>query len=94
MQRDVEPFGLRVRGPVVFSRIRHFEQGAFVDSNLPPSFGAETYAVHLFRQMWVHEGVDPDGRFSDTCVYEQWRRCMSVAVQDGEQSREGSVGDR
>lgn len=73
MQRGVDTLGLHVRGPTVFSPIPHFEWRRFVDPNPPPSFGAETYAVHLFHQMWRHEGVDPDGPVPETCLYARWR---------------------
>jgi hypothetical protein len=32
---------------------------------------ADTVAVHLWAQLWRHYGLNPDGRYPETCLYEQ-----------------------
>jgi hypothetical protein len=78
MHRLADQLGVKTRGPAVFSPIPHFEWRRFIDPYGLPVFGSETYAAHLFHQMWRHEGVDPNGHFSESCLYEQWRQSISA----------------
>lgn len=79
MQRGVDALGLhaQARPPKSFSPIPYFEWESFIDPIRQVSIADDTYAVHLWRQMWTQGGVDPDAAFPDTCLYQQWRRRMT-----------------
>ncbi len=72
MQRGVDTLGLYVGADGVLSDSA-FRGVRFVVTTRRRRSARRQYAVHLFHQMWVHEGVDPDGPFPETCLYARWR---------------------
>jgi hypothetical protein len=57
-----------------FNPVPFVDWRASIDPDRTLAFGADVYAVHLWHQMWRENGVDPDGRFPDACLYEQLKR--------------------
>lgn len=73
---DLVPPISRARGRSAVSRCAGPNSSAS-PSQPSASFGAETRAVHIFHQMWVHDGVDPDGPFSAAGLYASWKRSVN-----------------
>ena len=76
LQRGVHELELqRFLRPASFtSNVPYWEWRAFVDP-LPPLLPVtETYGAHLFHQMWIDGGADPDAEFPPTCLYETWKQ--------------------
>jgi hypothetical protein len=61
-----------------FSPVPFYDWQALIDPARIPSFGTDTYAVHLWHQMWRAGGVDPDGTFPESCLYEQLKRSAGL----------------
>ena len=43
-----------------------------------PSLPADVYAIHFFTSQWRIKGIDKDGVYSETCLYEQLKRKFNV----------------
>ncbi|MEQ1693055.1 MAG: hypothetical protein ABMA00_17330, partial [Gemmatimonas sp.] len=73
LQRGVETLGLQlhVRPHTAFSPVPWFSCRDFVDPDIRIPLTADAYAVHLWHQMWVHHGIDPDEAQPAACLYEQ-----------------------
>jgi Alpha 1,4-glycosyltransferase conserved region/Glycosyltransferase sugar-binding region containing DXD motif len=66
-QRFVQP-------PIVFSPVPFYQWRALTDSGQAIALTKDTYAVHLWHQMWRAHGVDPDGEFHHACLYSELKR--------------------
>lgn len=44
----------------------------------PLSVGPDTYAVHLWNEIWRYKGLDKDGAYPASCAYEQLKRRYCV----------------
>jgi len=44
----------------------------------PIAFGPESYAVHLWNEVWRHKGLDKDADYPADCAYETLKRRYSV----------------
>ena len=76
IHRGVNELGLQefLRPASFTSSIPYWEWRVFVDAS-PPDFPiADAYAAHLFHQMWLDGGADPDADFPGTSLYETWKR--------------------
>lgn len=63
----------------VFSPIAFYDWEALIRPNGARSFDPDTYAIHLWHQMWKAAGVDPDGAFPASSLYEQLKKQSGVA---------------
>jgi len=80
MQRGVDALGLHefLRPASFTSSIPYWEWRAFVEPSRPDFPVADAYGAHLFHQMWIDGGADPDGAFPATSLYEGWKRQFLV----------------
>lgn len=76
LQRGVDTLGLHahLKPEPTFSPVPHFDCRAFVDSARINAIGPDVYAVHLWHQMWAHEGIDPEGHYAPSSFYEQLKQ--------------------
>jgi hypothetical protein len=44
----------------------------------PLNVPAQSYAVHLWNQLWAQRGMDKDGRYPADCAYEELKRRYGV----------------
>lgn len=72
LQRGIDAMGWRehLLPERTFSPVPHWECQSFVDGRGLTPFGPETSGVHLWHQMWIHTGLDPDGTFPASSYYE------------------------
>jgi hypothetical protein len=62
-----------MRPHTFFSPVPNFTWRQLID-RAAPALGTEVFGVHLWNQRWSAEGVDKDGVFPETCLYEQLKR--------------------
>ncbi len=69
----VHNFGLesQVRDPAAFCPIPWFRWKDVIDPDAPCRIAEETYAVHLWNEMWRREGFDKDDEYEPACLYER-----------------------
>jgi mannosyltransferase OCH1-like enzyme len=60
--------------PRVFCPLGYTEWAAALDPAARLTFGEETYAVHLWNEMWRRDGRDKNGRYHPDCLYERLKR--------------------
>jgi mannosyltransferase OCH1-like enzyme len=58
----------------VFCPLGFEEWGKVLDPEAGALLGGESYAVHLWNEMWRRGGRDKDGRYHPDCLYERLRR--------------------
>lgn len=68
----IEECGLEacVRPPEFFCPVGYEAWHTVLDPEAP-RFGSETFAVHLWNEMWRRHGQDKNARYAPTCLYEQ-----------------------
>jgi hypothetical protein len=72
-----------VKGPNVFCPIA-FDQWSVVLSRADSSsFGEETYAVHLWNEMWRRAARDKNAPYSPDCLYERFKRAFLSRSSQG-----------
>jgi hypothetical protein len=84
--RAVEHCSLQqyVQPPEVFCPIDYPEWQKLLEPASDLTFGEQTYAVHLWNEMWRRAGTDQP--WDSQCLYEQWKRfylgslCDSIPV--------------
>jgi hypothetical protein len=76
LARAVHDLGLMhyVRPPHVFSPIPFYEVVDHVRGRKRFAISSESYAVHLYHEMWRRKRLNKFGRFPDDSVFEQLRR--------------------
>lgn len=76
MHDAVERFSMRryVKPYDVFCPIGFREWRAFLDPDRAEPPGAETYAIHLWHEMWRAAGQDKNHHYHPACLYERLRR--------------------
>ena len=69
----VRKFGLEsyVKRPSVFCPIPWFRWRDVIDPDFPSDFPEETYAVHMWNEMWRRDGFDKDQPYDTACLYER-----------------------
>jgi hypothetical protein len=69
---DALDLGRLVESPARFSPVPFFEWRRLIDDeSLVP--GPDTYAVHLWHQMWSANAIDDNSVFSSRCLYQRLR---------------------
>jgi len=76
MNEAVERFSIRqyVKPYGVFCPIGFHEWRAFLDPDRAEPSAPETYAIHLWHEMWRLTGQDRDRHYHPACIYERLRR--------------------
>lgn len=79
LDASIKEFALdaHLEDPRVFCPLHYTEWAAALDPSAPAAdkgFGAETYAVHLWNEMWRRDGRDKNGRYDPGCLYERLKR--------------------
>jgi Alpha 1,4-glycosyltransferase conserved region/Glycosyltransferase sugar-binding region containing DXD motif len=69
----VERFDLHryVQGASAFCPVHGHVWESIFDPDFVHEFGSETYAVHLWNELWRREGLDKDARYASGCLYER-----------------------
>ena len=69
----VHKFGMEchVKEPAVFCPIPWFRWKDAIDPDVRLRLTEETYAVHLWNEMWRREGFDKDDEYDPACLYER-----------------------
>ena len=62
---------IEVLAPDLLYPIDYWNCQALVEETPLP---AESYSVHLWNSQWRAAGIDPDGRFPESCLYERLKR--------------------
>ncbi len=60
-----------VKTPAVFCPIPWFRWKDAIDPDVPCRFTEETYAIHLWNEMWRREGFDKEDQYDAACLYER-----------------------
>ena len=63
-----------VKPPETFCPVPGCHWFFFLDPKSKLSFGEDTYAVHLWNEMWRRSDVDKSAQFHPNCFYEQAKR--------------------
>jgi hypothetical protein len=63
----------RMRPHTLFSPLPHVDWRAMLDPGAAIVIPPESYAVHLWNQMWAAAGMDKDAEYPRNCLYEQWK---------------------
>jgi hypothetical protein len=73
MADAVERFGLAsyIQKPAVFCPISYSRWKDIIDPDCPLVFTEQTYAVHLWNEMWRRSGFEKDDEYDRGCLYEQ-----------------------
>jgi Glycosyltransferase sugar-binding region containing DXD motif len=76
LQAGVDALGVHrfMRPHTFFSPIAFYDWAKIIDGSQIPCLGPESYAVHLWNQMWSANHVDKDAEFPIACLYEQLKR--------------------
>lgn len=82
LDASIKEFALdaHLAAPRVFCPLHYTEWAAALDPAAQLEFGEETFAVHLWNEMWRRDGRDKDGRYHPDCLYERLKR--KYFVQD------------
>jgi Alpha 1,4-glycosyltransferase conserved region/Glycosyltransferase sugar-binding region containing DXD motif len=83
-QAAVRKFGLDryVRSAATFCPIPFKTWTDLLDGDRTWHFGEETYAVHLWNELWRREGRDKDSVYDANCLYERLKRHYGVAAAE------------
>lgn len=78
----VERFGLHdaVQPPEAFCPVPWWELPRLLDGDHPPELPAQSFAVHLWNEMWRRGGRDKDAQYDPRCVYERLKRENRVSA--------------
>lgn len=76
LDETIRQFALdeHLTAPHVFCPLGYTEWAAALDPSARLAFGEETYAVHLWNEMWRRDGRDKNSRYHADCLYEQLKR--------------------
>ena len=76
MEEAVEKFSTQryVKSWKTFCPIGFRNWRKVIDHNAAEEFGAETYAVHLWHEMWRSAAQDKNVHYHPACLYERLRR--------------------
>ncbi len=71
--KGVRKFGLEsyVKRAHVFCPIPWFRWKEVIDPDFRSPFPAETYAVHMWNELWRRDGFDKDKQYDTACLYER-----------------------
>ena len=58
----------------VFSPLTYLDWHIVLESQPEPATVANSYAIHLWNDMWRSAGQDKNSRYPDQCLYEQLKR--------------------
>jgi hypothetical protein len=79
-----------VQPPVAFCPLHYPEWEMQLDPEASWLFGAETFAVHLWNEMWRRAGSDKNRRWDEQCLYERLkRRYLEPASEEQTPSGDG-----
>jgi hypothetical protein len=76
LQAGVDALGMHgyMRPHTFFSPVPFYEWTKLIDPSQTVALGTETYAVHLWGQMWSASHLDRDAAFPAACFYERLKR--------------------
>src|SRR4051794_34921185 len=82
MKAIVERLGMHdaVQPPHVFCPIPFPQWQRLLDGDDPLELPAESYAVHLWNEMWRRENRDKDAAYDPRCLYERLKRGTTSAA--------------
>jgi mannosyltransferase OCH1-like enzyme len=73
----VEVFSLHrfVRPPNVFCPLHFTDRTRILDPSIKWNFGDETYAIHMWNELWRRDNQSKDATYPEGCLYEKlkWR---------------------
>ena len=58
----------------VFSPLAYSDWHRVLEPHIEPALVANSYAIHLWNEMWRSAGQDKNARYDDQCLYEQLKR--------------------
>jgi mannosyltransferase OCH1-like enzyme len=63
-----------VRPPHVFCPLHFTDRPRMLDPKVKWNFGAETFAIHLWNELWRRDNQSKDAECADGCLYEDLKR--------------------
>lgn len=77
MNKAVKKFSLEryKKSHRTFCPINYEEWRTLLQPGFVKTFADETYAIHLWNEMWRAAGQDKNARYPETCLYEILKRC-------------------